>query len=153
MITIVKLLIFTHYMTETNAITNSIIQFLQLKGHFVSRIQSQGQYHPTRGRWIKSKVRKGIGDIIACIDGQFWMIEIKVGKDKQSEYQKSVEADVKKAGGKYIIVKQFGEFLGLYMSGGIDSHPQESGNNIKTDQKVVRRPSGRKNSIGSEPEN
>lgn len=81
------------------------------------------------------------------------MIEIKVGKDKQSEYQKSVEADVKKAGGKYIIVKQFGEFLGLYMSGGIDSHPQKSGYNIKTDQKVVRRSSRRKNSIGSKPEN
>ena len=71
--------------------------------------------------WIKSKVRRGIGDIIACINGKFVMIEIKVGKDKQSEFQKSVEKDVKKAGGEYWIVKKFGEFLGMYMSGDTNS--------------------------------
>lgn len=78
---------------------------LTCRGHFASRIQSQGQYHPTRGRWIKSKVRRGIGDIIACVNGQFVMIEIKYGKDRQSPYQKEVEKDVKKSGGHYLIVK------------------------------------------------
>lgn len=138
-------------MTETNSLTNAVINFLLAQGHFASRIQSQGQYHPTRGRWIKSKVRRGIGDIIACIDGQFWMIEIKTGKDRQSEYQKSVETDVKKAGGKYIIVKAFGEFLGLYMSGGINSDTSESRDNIKTDTKVKKRQSKRSNSVSSKP--
>lgn len=151
MTNIAKRLTFINLMTETNALTNSIIQFLQLKGHFVSRIQSQGQYHPKRGMWIKSKVRRGIGDIIACIDGQFWMIEIKTGKDRQSVYQKEVEKDVKKAGGKYIIVRAFGEFLGLYMSGGIDSHPSEGGGDIKSNKKTGKRLSKRKDSIGSQP--
>lgn len=136
-------------MTETNSLTNAVINFLLAQGHFASRIQSQGQYHPTRGRWIKSKVRRGIGDIIACIDGQFWMIEIKTGKDKQSDYQKSVEADVRKAGGKYIIVRAFGEFLGLYMSGGVDSHTSESGDNYQVVTKAKKRRSIRKDSLNS----
>ena len=109
-------------MTETNKLTQSVISFLASKGHFVSRIQSQGQYHPKRGMWIKSKVRRGIGDIIACINGKFVMIEIKVGSDKQSVYQKQVEKDVNKAGGYYWIVKGFGEFLGTYMSNNFDSN-------------------------------
>lgn len=138
-------------MTETNSLTNAVINFLLSRGHFASRIQSQGQYSPTRGRWIKSKVRRGIGDIIACIDGQFWMIEIKTGKDRQSDYQKSVEEDVKKAGGKYIIVRVFGEFLGLYMSGGIDSYPSENGSNYQVVTKVGKRPSKRKDSAGGKP--
>ena len=136
-------------MTETNSLTNAVINFLIAQGHFASRIQSQGQYHPTRGRWIKSKVRRGIGDIIACIDGQFWMIEIKVGKDRQSEYQKLVEADVRKAGGKYIIVKAFGEFLGLYMSGGINSDTSKGGINNQVDTKVKKRRTIRKSSSDS----
>jgi hypothetical protein len=136
-------------MTDTNNLTNSVINFLLSKGHFASRIQSQGQYSPTRGRWIKSKVRRGIGDIIACIDGQFWMIEIKVGKDRQSEYQKSVEKDVKKAGGKYLIVKEFGQFLGCYMSGCVGCDSSESGTNNETVKKAFKRLSKRKDSIGS----
>ena len=136
-------------MTETNSLTNAVINFLLAQGHFASRIQSQGQYHPTRGRWIKSKVRRGIGDIIACIDGQFWMIEIKTGKDRQSDYQKSVEADVRKAGGKYIIVRAFGEFLGLYMSGGVNSDTSESGDNYQVVTKAKKRRSIRKDSLNS----
>jgi hypothetical protein len=151
MTNIAKLLTFTLYMTETNSLTNAVIQFLQLKGHFVSRIQSQGQYHPKRGMWIKSKVRRGIGDIIACINGEFWMIEIKTGKDRQSEYQKEVEKDVKKSGGKYIIVSKFGEFLGYYMSGGVDSDTSEGGDNKQPDQKTGTRLPKRKNRISSKP--
>lgn len=103
-------------MTETNAITKYIINFLSFKGHFATRIQSQGQYIEKRGVWAKSKVRRGIGDIIALIDGKFVMIEIKFGKDKQSEYQKQVEKDVIRSGGYYVIIKTIEEFNKYYES-------------------------------------
>lgn len=97
--------------TNTNRLTNEVIHYLELKGYFCSRIQSQGQYHPTRGRWIKSKVKRGIGDIIACVDGKFLMIEIKYGKDRQSPYQKAIEKEVQKSGGDYLIVKNINDLL------------------------------------------
>lgn len=136
-------------MTETNALTNQVINYLLYNGHFASRIQSQGQYSPTRGRWIKSKVRRGIGDIIACVNGKFWMIEIKTGKDRQSEFQKSVEQDVIKAKGVYLIVRTLGEFIGYYESNNTDSYPSSGGNNNEADRGFIKKSMSRSNSIGS----
>lgn len=107
--------------TQTNALTSEVIKLLLYKGYFASRIQSQGQYHPTRGRWIKSKVRRGIGDIITCIEGKFVMIEIKYGKDRQSVYQKQVEKDVKKCGGHYLIVKTISD-LEIFLRNATGNH-------------------------------
>lgn len=126
-------------MTETNALTNSVINHLLYHGHFASRIQSQGQYSPTRGRWIKSKVRRGIGDIIACVNGKFWMIEIKTGKDRQSLYQKAVEYDVIKAKGVYLIVRTFGEFLGYYESNNTNSDTSPDRNNKQVIKRLIRK--------------
>lgn len=85
-----------------------------MHGHYVTRVQSQGQYSAKRGRWIKSKVKRGIGDIISCINGQMVMIEIKTGKDRQSIYQKATEKEVKASGGQYWIIKEFDEFIKQY---------------------------------------
>lgn len=135
-------------MTETNALTNSVISYLLYNGHFASRIQSQGQYSPTRGRWIKSKVRRGIGDIIACVNGKFWMIEIKTGKDRQSDFQKSVEQDVIKAGGVYLIVRTLGQFIGWYESNNTDSHTQKDIDNSRLVKRPVKKSRRNSNSIG-----
>ena len=136
-------------MTETNALTNSVINYILYNGHFASRIQSQGQYSPTRGRWIKSKVRRGIGDIIACVNGKFWMIEIKTGKDRQSDFQKSVEQDVIKAGGVYLIVRTLGQFIGYYESNNTDSDTQKNIVNSGPVKKPVKKPRRSSNRIGS----
>jgi len=136
-------------MTETNALTNSVINYILYNGHFASRIQSQGQYSPTRGRWIKSKVRRGIGDIIACVNGRFWMIEIKTGKDRQSDFQKSVEQDVIKAGGVYLIVRTLGQFIGYYESNNTDSDTQKNIVNSGPVKKPVKKPRRSSNRIGS----
>jgi Holliday junction resolvase len=100
--------------TVTNSLTAAVIKYLELEGHYASRVQSQGQYSAKRGRWIKSTVKRGIGDIIACINGHFVMIEIKTGKDRQSEWQKQTERQVIKAGGKYWIIKEIRQFVDQY---------------------------------------
>ncbi len=145
---IVKLSKFIPSMTETNVITNNIIKYLEYKGHFASRIQSQGQYIAKLGRWVKSKVRRGIGDIIACIDGKFVMIEVKYGQDRQSIYQKDVEKDVKKAGGDYWIIKTFGEFLGKYESNHSNSNAQKSRTDNWFDQQHIPKSTTNKRSVG-----
>ena len=99
---------------DANAITHAILLFLRLKGHYCSRIQSQGQYNPTLKRWTHSMVRRGIGDITATINGRFIMIEVKAGKDKLSHWQTKTMQEVEKSGGLYVIAHSFDEFYNFY---------------------------------------
>ncbi len=102
--------------STANGLTQSIIKWLELKGHYCSRIQSQGQYNPTLGRWTKSTTKRGIGDLIAIINGQTVMIEIKTGSDRQSQWQKQTQKQVEESGGVYIIARSFNDFLQWYKS-------------------------------------
>ena len=97
-----------------NQLTQSIIKHLEINGHYASRIQSQGQYNPKLKIWTKGNTRKGIGDIMAIINGQTIMIEVKIGKDRQSKYQKETEQKVMASGGVYLIVKSFDQYMQLY---------------------------------------
>ena len=82
---------------SANDLTKSVIDFLRLKGHYATRIQSQGQ---KRGNVMTfGTTRKGTADIHACINKIHVSIEIKYGKDKQSEFQKSVQKEVESSGG------------------------------------------------------
>ena len=97
-----------------NGLTKAVIHFLSLKGHYASRTQSQGQYNERLGRWTHSTVRRGIGDIMTVIKGRTVMIEIKVGRDVQSEHQKQTQKEVEASGGVYLIVRSFEGFMEWY---------------------------------------
>lgn len=101
-------------METANQITKNILKFLDLKKHYASRVQSQGQYNPTKGRWTKSTVRRGIGDILAIINGKAVMIEVKAGKDRMSEWQIKTKEDVERSGGVYLIIRSTEEFTKQY---------------------------------------
>jgi hypothetical protein len=64
--------------------------------------------------WRGSGMRKGIADMIAIIKGRAVHIELKRiyknGRDRQSEYQKQQEAEVRASGGHYWIVHSFEDF-------------------------------------------
>lgn len=100
--------------TTANGITKAILQYLRAKGHYCSRIQSQGQWQPHLKRFTSSTVRRGIGDIMAIVNGRTVMIEVKAGKDRQSNWQKQTEADVKDSGGVYMLVRTLDEFIEQY---------------------------------------
>jgi len=65
---------------------------------------------------IPSSGTKGTSDIKAIIQGRMVAIEVKIGKDRQSEAQKSYQSMVEKAGGLYWIVKSFEDFYEKYNS-------------------------------------
>jgi hypothetical protein len=67
-------------------------------------------------QWIPSGSTKGSADISATIAGRSVKIEVKAGKDRQSEAQKKYQADIERSGGVYIIARTFGEFLWWYES-------------------------------------
>jgi hypothetical protein len=111
---------------DANSLTKCIIDYIRITGGQAERISVTGRkisqkktYTDILGnrktigsdRWIKSSMKKGSADISATINGRAVKIEVKIGKDKQSqaqiEYQKQVEA----AGGIYIIVKSYDDFI------------------------------------------
>lgn len=120
---------------SANALTKTIIKFLNQSGHFAERISNQGQYRDTSqtyvdvlghtrkvgsGKWTKGQGTPGTADISAQIKlpGQRFAvpvkIEIKYGKDRQSDAQKTYQANVEATGALYWIVRDLDGFLKLY---------------------------------------
>lgn len=113
----------------SNDLTRCILDFLKFKGQQGERIACTGHYLDqsklvtdtlgfTRrigsGKWIKGSMQPGTADISATIQGLSVKIEIKIGKDRQSQKQHEYQNQVKKSGGKYIIVTSFQNFLQQY---------------------------------------
>jgi hypothetical protein len=115
--------------TTSNGLTKCIIEFLKLTGNHGERTGNEGRMIDNRkqvtdviGRTktigtvkrIPSSGTKGTSDIKAIIQGKMVAIEVKIGKDRQSEAQKQYQEMVEKAGGLYWIVKSFEDFYEKY---------------------------------------
>ena len=44
---------------SANALTECVINYITLTGGWATRVQSQGQYNPTLGRWTKGQTKLG----------------------------------------------------------------------------------------------
>lgn len=65
-------------------------------------------------KYIPSTTRKGTADISATINGRSVMLEIKVGRDRPSEYQLAEQQRERAAGGIYEFVGTPEEFFAVY---------------------------------------
>jgi hypothetical protein len=109
--------------TTANGLTKAVVDFLNLSGHFATRINNQGTWvkekaHVSGGYYRPSTQVKGIADISANINRNgislpVW-IEVKVGRDRQSEAQRAFQDRIERSGGTYWIVKDFDQFHELY---------------------------------------
>jgi hypothetical protein len=115
---------------SANSLTKSVIAWIQFMGGQAERISSQGQYREGKkipvgsgmmahtkqlpGKWTPGQSTKGTADISATIRGRSVKIEIKYGKDRQSDAQKEYQAAIERAGGVYIIVRDFDSFIEWY---------------------------------------
>lgn len=112
-----------------NGLTKCIIHFVKANGYQAERISNTGRYIDNSkivtdsmgfqkrigsGQYIKGTGTNGTADISLTIKGKSIKAEIKIGKDRQSEAQKKYQADIERAGGIYIIVKDFDEFINFY---------------------------------------
>ena len=112
--------------SSANALTKSVVSFINLSGYQAERINTTGMWRQgaklkvgegTRqmpGKWTKGTGTKGSADISATINGRSVKIEIKYGKDRQSEAQKAYQKAIEEAGGVYVIAKDFEGFLKFY---------------------------------------
>lgn len=114
-----------------NGLTKSIIAWINLNGYQAERISTTGRYVDNSkivtdvlgnrkkigsGKYIKGTGTNGSADISATIKGKSIKIEVKIGKDKQSEAQIKYQQMIEKAGGIYFIAKNFDEFYGFYIT-------------------------------------
>ncbi len=118
-----------HRDDTANGLTRCIIAYLKFKGWQAERINTTGIPHDTRqqardilGRtrtigsveWQPSGSTVGSADISATIGGRSVKIEVKIGKDRQSEAQKAYQREVEAAGGLYYIARDFTDFWKWY---------------------------------------
>ena len=112
-----------------NGLTKCIVEFLILSGWQAERINTMGRMIDNRqqvtdvlGRtktigstkYIPTTGTKGSADISATIKGKSVKIEVKIGKDRQSEDQKRYQEMIERAGGIYWIAKTFDDFYKNY---------------------------------------
>ena len=105
--------------TTTNDLTRCVIDFLTMTGSQAERINSMGRQIKANGRtkWIYGSHTRGTADISATIKGKSVKIEIKCRATKdniQSDDQKRYQEIIERAGGVYIIVRDFQSFYDWY---------------------------------------
>lgn len=111
--------------TKSNGLTNMILNYLKWNGWRATRINTMGRLidAPEKQesgislitkKYIHSSTRKGTADISATIKGRSVMIEVKVGRDKPSQYQLDEQKREQDAGGYYFFVHNPEEFLQYY---------------------------------------
>lgn len=112
-----------HYREDTtaNGLTRCIIDFLQSEGWQAERINTMGRpitRHTPQGEiitaWMRTTGTVGSADISATIAGRSVKIEVKIGRDRQSQEQRKYQQSIEKAGGLYVIAKTFTGFVSWY---------------------------------------
>ena len=115
---------------SANGLTRCIVDFLNLSGHQAERINTMGRMVDNRktytdvigrtktigsAKYIPTTGTKGSADISATIKGRSVKIEVKYGKDRQSQDQKAYQEMIERAGGVYILAKDFDTFYQWYL--------------------------------------
>lgn len=112
---------------SANDLTKAVLGWFEVKGIKAMRQSTEGRYLPgstvenvigqkitQKGKWIpRSKQGIGQGDIRVLLPphGRTMEIEIKYGKDRQSDAQKKYQEELEQAGGIYLIVKSWDGFI------------------------------------------
>ena len=119
--------IYTPSEGSANSITQTVIKFLKAEGWQAERISTTGRYiqgerytdvlghtREMKGQWIPGTSTRGSADISATIRGRSVKIEVKYGRDKQSEHQREYQEAIERAGGVYWLVRDLDGFLEQY---------------------------------------
>lgn len=112
-----------------NGLTKCVIAWINLNNGQAERISNTGRYVDNTkivtdvigrkrkigsGKWIPGTGTNGTADISATIHGRSVKIEVKIGRDKQSQAQKKYQKQIEKSGGIYFIARDFTQFVEWY---------------------------------------
>lgn len=104
--------------SPANQLTSDIIKYLSHLGCATARINTMGVYDQAKGKFRKSGSTLGVEDVNCTMPvkisgirvGVTIAIEIKIGKDRQSQEQKTRQEQLEKAGGHYMIAKTWDQW-------------------------------------------
>ena len=120
--------------TRANALTKSIVGFLNFNGFVVWNVYNGGVYDPKLKRYRKNPTHKhGVFDICGFrkSDGRHLEIEIKVGADKLSPAQIEHLNDLSDAGALVFVARDFDSFESWF------NNPSNERPKEKKNQKVT----------------
>ncbi|MBA4301278.1 MAG: hypothetical protein C0433_14425 [Cyclobacterium sp.] len=103
----------TFHDQRANDLTQAIISFFTVIGGMAERVSNTGRQIDRKGStiWIYGTGKNGTADICSVWEGLSIKVEVKAGKDRQSEAQKAYQEQIRKAGGIYLIARSFDGFL------------------------------------------
>jgi len=108
----VNYLVKPKYDTKTaNGLTSTIVSYIDLNGGYATRISVTGVFDAKLKNYRYGTTKKGFSDIQAVYNGNALYIEVKIGNDKQSDYQKQFQKEITNSGGYYFIAKDFESFV------------------------------------------
>ena len=94
-----------------NNLTKAILAHLRINGHFAARVNTTGIYDVRTKRYRRGGSTLGMADVNATVNGRAVQIEVKAGKDRPRPEQLKVAEQVRAAGGVYIFVHTFDDYL------------------------------------------
>lgn len=94
-----------------NGLTKCLQAWCKINGAHFQRMNTTGQYDFKLKRYRRSGATKGVTDTLIVYEGKTLNIELKIGKDRQSDAQKKIQTSIETAGGVYWIIKSYDEFL------------------------------------------
>ena len=110
-----------------NGPTQCILRWLELHGHWATRINAMGRQLPTKtiidvmghahvevGKWIPGSTKKGTADIHSVVNSRHVSIEVKVGCDRMGPEQYKTKEAIELCGGIYYIATDFESFYEWY---------------------------------------
>lgn len=97
-----------------NDLTGCIVDFVNLSGHFASRLASTGQYRDDLKKWIPSQQRAGMPDVLILLQGGVYVgCEVKIN-DRLSTVQVETHKALAAVGAIVIVVRNFQQFYDFY---------------------------------------
>ena len=98
-----------------NRITNNIIRIINMQpACFAFRVNNVGVWDAAKGIYRKGNTMKGISDILACVRGQMFAIEVKAGKDVISFDQQKFMSLVTQSGGQVFVAHSTDAFIAWF---------------------------------------
>lgn len=102
---------------SANGITAAIIRVVNMRLRCVAyRVNNVGVWDAAKGVHRGGNTEKVLPDIWCCLNGRFVVIEVKAGKDRQSDEQKQRQFEIERAGGVYLLIRSKDEFLKWFES-------------------------------------
>jgi len=96
---------------SANGLTKAIQAWFKCHNGFAARVNTTGIYDTKTGKYRLSGATKGVADIVGTYRGRSVSVEVKIGRDRQSNAQMKYQRQIEAAGGVYIIASSFDNFL------------------------------------------